>query len=49
MLREQVSNISRKFESKKTQLFRLKYPKNSFFAKAQKAVLTHFVKFSFKY
>ncbi len=43
-------DISSKFEHKKTKLFRLKKSsKNIFLAKAQKAVLTYFVRFFFKY
>ncbi len=48
-MREPAPEISRKFEPKKTQLFRLKNPSKHFLAKVQKAVLTYFVRSCFKY
>jgi hypothetical protein len=46
---EPIIDTSRKFEPKKTQLFRLKNSPKDFLTKAQKAVLTYFAKISLKY
>ncbi len=48
-MRESALDISRKFGPKKTQLFRLKDLPKHFLDKAQKAVLTYFVRSSLKY
>ncbi len=49
MLREQAPDILKIFKAKNTKLFRLENPPKYFLVKAQKAVLTYFVRFSFKY
>jgi hypothetical protein len=48
-MREPIPDISKKLKSKKTQLYRLKNSPKHFLAKAQKAIVAYFVRFSFKY
>ncbi len=48
-MRRPAPDIFKKFEPNKSQYLILKYPPKKFLANAQKAVLTYFVRSSFKY